>query len=256
MKIRFLTVLIFLLIAMPLTAAPQPGGGGTTPGGTTTGETKEEKKDEKNKAEYYLELITLEDFEEAEDWKAKATSPLGTTKTLKLVQRGPIVSADNAREEMTNQRNVNEKQFENNPNHIMGVKTHFEDRGFDRVEITPPHEFIIKGKARQFSIWVLGRKYRHTLNIKLRDYRGKLHLLRLGRLDFFGWRKLTVTIPGWLPQSSRYSMLDKNLHFVSLFVTSDVHEVPGTFYFYVDQLNVLVDKSEAEYPGSEVKDNW
>ena len=38
--------------------------------------------------------------------------------------------------------------------------------------------------------------------------------------------------------------------------TSDVHEVPGTFYFYVDNLKVLVDRSEVEYPGSEVKDNW
>ena len=60
----------------------------------------------------------------------------------------------------------------------------------------------------------------------------------------------------WLPQSTRYSLLDKNLHFVSLFVTHDVHEVPGTFYFYVDGLKVLVDQSEQQYPGSEIKDNW
>ena len=34
----------------------------------------------------YLEV--LEDFEDAEDWVAKATSPVGETKSIKLIQRG------------------------------------------------------------------------------------------------------------------------------------------------------------------------
>ena len=249
MKTRFLTLLTALFISTPLLAQTPPGGG-------DTGKTDPNKNAGQTQTGYYLELLTLDDFEEAEDWRARSTCPLGITKTLKMVQRGPIISVDNSQEAMPGQCNVNEKACEDNPNHIMGVKTFFDDRGFDRVEISPPHEFVIKGKARQFSIWVLGRKFRHTLSIKLRDYRGKTHNLRLGRLDFFGWRKLTVTVPGWLPQSTRYSLLDKNLHFVSLFVTHDIHEVPGTFYFYVDSLKVLVDRSEAEYPGSEIKDNW
>lgn len=204
----------------------------------------------------YMSLETLEDFEESEDWRAKATSPLGTTKTLKIVQRGDIRATDDEGARPPEGEALNVNQDPENPNHILGVKTHFEDRGFDRVEISPPHEYVIKGKARQFSIWVLGRKFRHSLWIKIRDYRGKIHKLRMGRMDFFGWRRFTVTVPGWLPQSTRYSLLDKNLHFVSLFVVSDDHEVGGTFYFYVDNLKVLIDRSEANYPGSEIKDNW
>ncbi|MBE8259305.1 endoflagellar filament sheath protein, partial [Leptospira borgpetersenii serovar Ballum] len=87
-------------------------------------------------------------------------------------------------------------------------------------------------------------------------YRGNTHNIRLGRLDYFGWRKLTATIPGFVPQSTRFALLDKNLHFVSLFVVSDVHEVGGQFYFYVDDLEVRADESDAKYPGSEIKDNW
>lgn len=203
-----------------------------------------------------LQVVTIEDFEEAEDWVAKSTCPLGVTKTLKLVQRGEIRAADdeNARPDINEAVAVTNDP--KNPNHILGVKTRFEDRGFDRVEISPPHEFVIKGKARQFSVWVLGRKFRHTMYVKLRDYRGKIHKLRLGRMDFFGWRRMTITVPGWLPQSNRYSLLDKNLHFVSLFVVSDHHEVGGDFYFYVDILKTMIDRSEQQYPGSEVKDNW
>ncbi|MBX7087754.1 MAG: endoflagellar filament sheath protein [Leptospirales bacterium] len=203
-----------------------------------------------------LEVILLDDFEESEDWHARSTCPLGETTTLKMVQRGEIRAADDEQSKPPEGESLNVQNNPDNPNHILGIKTYFDNRGFDRVEVKPPHEYVIKGKARQFSVWVLGRKFRHNMSLKLRDYRGNTHNLPLGRLDFFGWRKLTVTVPGWLPQSTRYALLDKNLHFVSLFVTSDVHEVPGQFYFYVDGLKALVDKSENAYPGSEVKDNW
>ncbi len=264
MKMKHISILALFLFSSAL-LSQAPGGGGTAPagggggaggGGTGgTGGTTAPKTGAPQQG-YYLRVETLENFSDAEDWRAKSTTPLGITKTKKLVQRGPITAADNPNEKMPGQCPVTDKACETDPNMILGVKTYFNDRGFDRVEVYPPHEFVIKGKARQFSVWVLGRKYRHTLSIKLRDYRGKLHKLRLGRLDYFGWRKLTVTVPGWLPQSTRYSMIDKNLHFVSLYVTSDVHEVPGTFYFYMDNLNVLVDRTESVYPGSEIKDNW
>jgi hypothetical protein len=203
-----------------------------------------------------LVQIDLEDFEEAEDWHAKATSPLGETKTLKLVQRGEIRATDDENMRPPEGEALSVEVDPNNPNHILGVKTYFIDRGFDRVEVKPPHPYVLKGKVRQFSIWVLGRNYRHTMYLKIRDYRGGIHKIRLGRLDFFGWRKFTVAVPGWIPQSTRFALIDKNLQFISIFVVSDVHEVGGEFYFYVDGLKALVDKSELVYPGSEIKDNW
>ncbi|MBW7859237.1 MAG: endoflagellar filament sheath protein, partial [Leptonema sp. (in: Bacteria)] len=158
--------------------------------------------------------LDLEDFEESEDWVARATSPLGETKTLKLVQRGEIRATDDENMRPPEGEALSVDTSPDRPNHILGVKTYFDDRGFDRVEVKPPHEFILKGKARQFSIWVLGRNYRHTMYLRLKDYRGRTHKIRLGRLDFFGWRKFTVAVPGWVPQSTRFSLLDKNLNFV------------------------------------------
>jgi len=148
------------------------------------------------------------------------------------------------------------KAFTEEKNHVLGVKTFFNDKGFDRVEFQPPHELVVQGLVRQVSIWALGRNFGHTMYIKLRDYRGTIHKLRLGKLNYLGWRKLTVTIPGWLPQSTRYSLLDKNLHVVSIFVESDKFEPVGTYYFYVDQLQANVDKTDMTYPGSKIKDIW
>jgi len=196
--------------------------------------------------------IELNKFEEAEDWRAYATSPLGDTKIKKSVQLGKIDDPQNP----GNLTDDETKDFVEGQNHVLGVKSYFVDRGFDRVEVKPPHEYIIQGIGKQVSIWVLGRQYRHTLYIKLRDYRGNIHKIRMGRLDFFGWRKMTVPVPGWVPQSTRFALYNKNLHFVSLFVVSDSHEVPGTFYFYVDNLFMKVDRSEMDYPGSLIKDTW
>ena len=226
------------------------------PQGEEEGQTGAEGPSSINLQNQELYLEVLEDFEEAEDWVAKATSPIGQTDSIKLIQRGQIRATGDEDNAPPIEEAYSLAQSPDNPNHIMGIKTHFEDSGFDRVEFKPPHEYKINGKARQFSVWVLGRNFRHTLYIKLRDYRGKLHKLRMGRLNFFGWRKMTVVVPGWLPQSTRYSLLGRNLRFVSLFVVSDYHEPRGIFYFYVDGLKALIDRTEQNYPGSEIKDSW
>lgn len=202
--------------------------------------------------------VLLNDFESSEDWRAFSTTPLGITKVRKTIQLGPIEDVFNPKE-LSEEEKVRFKDGLQDPktaNNVLGVKTFFKERGFDRVEIKPPHEYLIKGLGRQFSVWVLGRNFRHNLFIKLRDYKGNVHKLKLGKLDYFGWRKHTVTVPGWLPQSTRHALLDKNLHFVSLYVECDPHESWGDFYFYIDDLRVKTDMSDAEYPGSKIKDNW
>jgi len=199
-----------------------------------------------------LQDYLLNDFENAEDWRALSTSPLGETKIKKVIQQGNIEDVYDARELTAEEK----ERFKPGVNHVLGVKGRITDRGFDRIEVKAPHEYVIKGIGRQLSVWVLGRNYRHTLYVKLRDYKGRLHKVRMGRLNFMGWRKLTVTIPGSIPQSSRYSLLNKNLQFVSLFVQSDYHEIGGSFYFYLDDLRMKVDSSEMGYPGSLIKDTW
>lgn len=203
----------------------------------------------------------LDDFENCEDWRAVATSPIGETKTRKIPGKPRPVDRDgNPINEQGDPGEfsdefVDENGFTRRNDYVLGVKTYFSDRGFDRVEVFPPNEYIIRGKARELKVWVLGRKQRHDLYVKLRDYRGRIHKLKMGNLDFWGWRELTVIIPGWLPQSSSYALLDQNLQFVSFFAVSDRFERPGTFYFYLDQFRVITDLSE--FTGDEtIQDTW
>lgn len=256
MKFKFKSLMIAVtLLSLSSVFAQDTTTGTTNTNSGTTGNAGGGQSDYEP-----LLRIRLENFEEAEDWRARATSPLGETRVLKMLQRGfikDVFDESSVPEEQKDGKWVATNQEEKiGKNHILGVKTYFANRGFDRVEISPPHEYVIKGKLRQLSVWVLGRNYRHTLFVKLRDYKGTVHKIRLGKLDFFGWRKLTASIPGFVPQSTRFSLLDKNIHFVSLFITSDPHDVGGDFYFYVDDLEVRTDRSETIYPGYEIKDNW
>jgi hypothetical protein len=203
----------------------------------------------------------LDNFENSEDWRAMSTCPVGDTKIRKypgkprpVDQAGKFVNekgeAGEFADELTDENGITHQN-----KNVLGIKTYFLDRGFDRVEVFPPNEYIIRGKAKEIKIWVLGRKFRHTLHIKLRDYRGHIHKLKVGTLDFWGWKEMSVIIPGWLPQSASYALLDKNLHFVSFYVESDRFEVPGTFYFYLDQFRVITDLSE--FTGDDtIKDTW
>jgi hypothetical protein len=196
----------------------------------------------------------MNDFEASEDWRALSTCPLGDTKIRKIPGKprpvddnGNIVEYPN---EITDDNGISHKS-----EFVLGVKSYFLDRGFDRVEVFPPNEYIVRGKAKEIKVWALGRKFRHTLFVKLRDYRGNIYKIKIGRLDFWGWKEMSVIIPGWLPQSASYAMLDKNLHFVSFFVESDLFEVPGTFYFYLDNFRVITDLSE--FTGDQsIKDTW
>jgi hypothetical protein len=216
---------------------------------------------EKKQRQDGLVVDWLNDFESCEDWRATSTCPLGDTKIRKIPGKPRPVNTEGKtvnengepgefQNEITDENGISHKN-----EYVLGVKTYFLDRGFDRVEVFPPNEYIIRGKAKEIKVWVLGRKFRHTLYVKLRDYRGNVHKLKIGRLDFWGWREMSVVIPGWLPQAPMYGMLDRNLHFVSFYVESDNYEVPGTFYFYLDNFRVTTDLTE--FTGdSTIKDNW
>jgi len=196
----------------------------------------------------------MDDFEASEDWRAMATCPIGETKIRKIPGK-PRPIDENGNEVNYPDTITDENGITHENKYVLGVKTYFMDRGFDRVEVFPPNEYIVRGKAKEIKVWALGRKFRHTLSVKLRDYKGAIHKIKIGRLDFWGWREMSVIVPGWLPQSPGYALLDKNLHFVSFYVESDIYEVPGTFYFYLDNFRVITDLSEFTGDTS-IRDNW
>lgn len=217
---------------------------------TGTAKTQEKKTQQTGLVEDWMN-----DFESCEDWRATSTCPLGDTKIRKIPGKPRPVDSETGQVVETPEQYTDDNGINHKAENVLGVKSYFMDRGYDRVEVFPPNEYIVRGKAKELKVWALGRKFRHTLYVKLRDFKGKLHKVKVGRLDFWGWRELTVIIPGWLPQAASYAMLDKNLHFVSFYVQSDLYEAPGTFYFYLDNFRMVTDLSEFTGDTS-IRDSW
>lgn len=257
MKREVKTLLLTVFIGFVIIIAGDPNIGLVAQDQAGTTETQPTTTQSTNNNQKKLDGLVMDwmnDFEDSEDWRASATSPLGDTKIRKIPGK-PNEVDDSGEVKDVQIELTDENGVSHNDEYVLGVKTYFKDRGFDRVEVFPPNEYIVRGKAKEVKVWVLGRKFRHTLYVKLRDYKGKTHKLKIGRLDFWGWKEMSVVIPGWLPQSSSYALMDKNLHFVSFYVECDKFEVPGTFYFYLDNFRIITDLSE--FTGDPtIKDNW
>jgi len=87
----------------------------------------------------------LNDFEECEDWRAEATCPLGETKIRKypgkprpMKDGQPINENNEVGKEFADKTEPDENGIAHDNKFVLGVKTYFMDRGFDRVEVFPP----------------------------------------------------------------------------------------------------------------------
>ena len=145
-----------------------------------TSETEKETTTEPTSTKQKTGLVEdwMSDFEACEDWRAISTSPLGDTKIRKIPGKPRPLDKDGNVIELPNEITDDNGLTHKNEN-VIGVKSYIVDRGYDRVEVLPPNEYIIRGKAKEIKVWALGRKLRHTLYVKLRDYRGKLHKIKI-----------------------------------------------------------------------------
>ncbi|HRZ89052.1 MAG TPA: flagellar filament outer layer protein FlaA, partial [Spirochaetia bacterium] len=88
--------------------------------------------------------------------------------------------------------------------------------------------------------------------------------LTVGKLNFQGWKKLTVAIP---PQNmdGKTGIIQRNFHFISRMgikivgfkIECDPMEAFGTYYFYMDDLRAVTDLFAEDYRDpDDMKDTW
>jgi hypothetical protein len=95
---------------------------------------------------------------------------------------------------------------------------------------------------------VAGRNYNHELKILIEDFFGRPYELLVGKLNFQGWKKLTVAIPPQAPDGLS-GIVQRNYHFNNLMgikvigfrIDCDPSEAYGTYYVYLDDLRAVTD---------------
>ena len=141
--------------------------------------------------------------------------------------------------------------------YVLGVKVAFNHRGYNYFVMAPPRPVKIPGITKAISLWVCGRSYKHRLYLHLLDYKGEKRVLDMGKLDFVGWKKLSIAIPTNIEQDNFKSTEWRGISFTGMTIKTDPLESYGVFYVYFDELRAVTDIFNEEYRDEDdMTDGW
>ena len=161
---------------------------------------------------------------------------------------------------------------------IMGVYFRFRYPGYNSVHFSPPKELDwrtrkpfmrpspatgelvqergiqLPGRAKAISMWVQGRGHRYNLEVLVKDYRGDIHTIHMGSINFLGWKPMIAKIPVTVPIPPTALPQINVTRFTEMIVRSEINspyipEMMGDTYVFFDQIKVLTDDYEAFFEG-------
>jgi hypothetical protein len=209
---KLIIMLLSLLIIMPAYTQENE-----------TGDKKEEKAADKNEAgknetggQVYSE-ITLEDFE------STVYNDSNLVYRVTGDQKGGLMIRDQYPSPAKDSKKY------------LGVKI-FGGSG-DVISIIPPKRLIINKHCRSISIWAYGKGFSGELSLLLRDSADIAHRLVFGKLNFSGWKKLTVLISDEVAQQDKYLNQKKDLEILKiLYNPGNTSRMLIWNYFYLDDI--------------------
>ncbi|GAB1483822.1 flagellar filament outer layer protein FlaA [Treponema sp.] len=146
----------------------------------------------------------------------------------------------------------------------LGIWGRFDRKGYNWIDVfplakdaasdSPAVEIPIMGRARMLDLWVWGSNFNYYMEAYVRDYKGVVHAIDMGDLNFEGWKNLRINIPESIPQSRRTLPRRQGLTLVKFRIWTRPAERVDDFQIYLDQLKVLTDTFESLFDGDELAD--
>jgi hypothetical protein len=141
--------------------------------------------------------------------------------------------------------------------YVIGLKVHYDRRGVNAFAVMPVKPLPIPGITKTISVWVAGRNNEHVLNIMLLDFYNNPQELVVGKLNFSGWKKLTVAIPPEIKQKDFHYANVNGLKFGGFRVDCDPVDTYGVYYIYFDDLRAVTDLfAEESRDIDDMMDGW
>ena len=126
-----------------------------------------------------------------------------------------------------------------NSKRYLGVKV-FAKSG-SVLTIIPAKPLIIDKYCKYINMWVYGKNFSGELSILVKDANGNIKRLVIGKLNFLGWRKLSVPITDEIAQEDKYLAQKRNIEIVKiLYNPSTLERLPAWNYFYIDDITAIV----------------
>jgi hypothetical protein len=188
-------------------------------------------------AQQKLKEVSVDKFEHDGYWRSQMSPDEGFV-TSRLFEGAPA-----GKEPLEDEQNLDIPD-----KYVLGTRVDFIRRGHTSFTIYPLHPIPIEGITKTLSIWVVGRNYNHVLNVLIQDFFGNKYELYIGKLNFQGWKRLTVAVP---PQAEdgRHGIVQRNYNYnnqmgikiIGFRVDCDPMEAFGSYYVYFDDLRAVTD---------------
>jgi hypothetical protein len=241
---KFLLIAVFLLIAGSLFAQQPQRTELGTPDAERLGI---------DSAQQLLKEVSVDKFEHDGFWRSTMSSDEGYV-TTRLFTGSPAAKEAIADEEG---KNITDR-------YVLGTRVDFLRRGYNSFTIYPTRPIPIEGITKTVSVWVAGRNFNHELTLLLQDFFGRHYEFYVGKLNFIGWKKLTVAIP---PQAEDgfSGVVQRNYHYnnqmglkiMGFRIDCDPMEAYGSYYIYFDDLRAVTDLfAENNRDADDMVDGW
>ncbi len=147
-----------------------------------------------------------------------------------------------------------------------GIQAAFDRQGYNFLELVPvadknadngdpiPKGIPIPGRIKNLDMWVWGSNYRYYVDVHFRDFQGVIHVLRMGYVNYKGWRNLRVEIPNGIPQDVAYLPSRQGLELAKIVLWTEPDEKVAGFYVYFDNIKIMTDMFETPFDGSGLGD--
>jgi hypothetical protein len=156
----------------------------------------------------------------------------------------------------------------------LGVAMLFDRKEYNWIDVIPgkksgsgndvsyePTTIPLPGRVRSIDVWVWSANFNYTVEVFVMDYRGIVHVLPLGDLNYLGWKNLRTNVPTSVPQSKKYIPRFEGLKLVKFRIWTHPAEIVAmpvpvdsplnekAVYFYFDNIKVLTDTYEGLFDG-------
>lgn len=231
---------VFLVVAVAFCTIAQSGLGDVgTPLASRIGT---------DSAQQLLKEVSISKFEDATFWYVSVPQDDG------FAQLRRFTGAPQGKEPIPDEEQLGIVEEDK---YVLGAKVYFYRRSNSYLSLYPVRPLPIEGITKTLSLWVVGRNYNHTLKILLTDFFGAKHELTVGKLNFMGWKKLTVAIPPSVVQRDYHFTKRMGISFVGLRIDFDMKDTFGTYFVYFDDLRAVSDLfTEVSRDEDDMNDDW
>ncbi len=199
-------------------------------------------------AQQKLREVSVTRFEDAGFWYTVMSRDFGTA-TVRRFEGSPM-----EKEPLSGEK---EAGIVEEDKYVLGVKIQYYKRAMESIEIYPIRPIAIEGICKTISVWVVGRNNNHVLKLIISDFFGNTVELNMGKLNFTGWKKMTVAIPPTVRQRDFHYNNRMGSKVEGFRIDCEAMEAFGNFYIYFDDMRAVTDLfAEENRDEDDMQDIW